>query len=261
MSDLRTRLLSDSDLRERLVAAVAPPLGGGDCLIAAGSLVQGYGNATSDLDLMVLRDAEATNDALYVSDSKFSVNIQYLDDIRLDVTEVTMGTLSEWAESINRASESSYERPSGDLETVLNNLRTGVVIYNQVVWNRVSASFPWEGWRRLIVKRCVDGYNGYAEDAAGAIDANDLGSAYFSSRKALEAAIDALIASSGSLNTKHKWRLNKLTELGLDDVRTEFERFAFPAGREAALEEAVARILLAQQLIGTVYETKDGNHA
>jgi hypothetical protein len=103
----------------------------------------------------------------------------------------------------------------------------------------------------LIRLRRESDYAGHAEDAAGAIQAEDAATALLTSRRALGSAMDCLIAALGHTNSKEKWRYRKLADLGRDDLIERCLRLECDADTspQAILAGARRRLVAAQGLV------------
>lgn len=242
----------DADVQRTLVQMLPPRFRDG-IVLASGSIVEGYGNPTSDLDLMCVTDSEEVE----YEDEQARVFRVSAD--RVIALTQSMGTsidievfTARAVEDLIREAMGGRRHPGtisiGEL-TLVNNIFAGISIGNE---DRASAwrdTLDRDGWLEVLVERGLSGYRGCSEDAQGAITVGNWWSAHYSSTAALDHAVDALSAWNGSTNAKPKWRLNRLHGLGLDDIVEQYwELIGVPASDpEGTLRAARRRLVVAQR--------------
>ncbi|MFF1659164.1 nucleotidyltransferase domain-containing protein [Streptomyces sp. NPDC058255] len=196
-----------------------------EAVFVSGSLVEGFGNENSDLDVFVL--TSSTSDAsLSETASTFDmgdclIEVDYHHDVRVD-TEIW--PIERFFEIAGRISDF----PVGDASAIIrfpdrdfdsaHRLRIGVPVRGVEVFNELRDKFDFKRLSRLLANKFVTAYEGHSEDASGAVRANDAYTAMLMSRWALGSAIDAYLASQGMTNPKEKWRFSKLVSGGHTDL-------------------------------------------
>jgi len=192
----------------------------------AGSLVEGYGNTQSDLDLFVLFEgappaADGGAAAAFDGAGVYRVDLDYADGVRVDTECWPLPTVLDIARRLNDSSAEDWTRPVSlpeELFQLVHGIRIGLPVAAPEEFTRIQAAFDWDHVCLLRYIRHLALYTGTSEDAVGAVQAGDHATALLTSREALGAATDALLAASGSTNTKPKWRFTKLRGMGRDDL-------------------------------------------
>lgn len=224
----------------------------------AGSLVEGYGNTQSDLDLFVLfagapPAAAGGVAAAFDGAGIFRVDLDYTDGVRVDTECWPLPTVLEVAQRLNESPADDWTAPVSlpeELFQLVHGIRIGLPVAAPEEFARLQGAFDWEHVCLLRYLRHMSVYTGTSEDAVGAVRAGDHGTALLTSREALGAATDALLAAAGSTNTKPKWRFTKLrgmgkAELAEDILAAELDPDPAP---EALLARAKDRLRLASDL-------------
>jgi hypothetical protein len=192
----------------------------------AGSLVEGYGNPRSDLDLFVLfegapPEAEGGAAAAFDGAGVYRTDLDYVDGVRVDTECWPMPAVLDIAKRLNELPADDWTAPVSlpeELFQLVHSIRIGLPVAAPAEFERVRAAFDWEHVCLLRYIRHMSLYTGASEDAVGAVQVGDHATALLTSREALGAAADALLAASGSTNTKPKWRFTKLRGMGMADV-------------------------------------------
>ncbi|MER6214092.1 nucleotidyltransferase domain-containing protein [Streptomyces sp. NPDC001674] len=210
-----------------------------------GSLVEGFGNSQSDLDVFVLTDGpsrrredEGTS-ATFTGD-EYRIDIDFADEVRVDTECWDIAQVRDVARRINNCSVGDWTAPA-HLESqwfqLAHGIRIGWAVREESVFEELRTSFDWGHVSHLLYCRYMLSYTGASEDTVGAISAGDAGTAMLNSRQALGFATDALLAAAGSTNIKPKWRFAKLRQLGMTE---EFERyFAAEAGGQGTDDDVL----------------------
>lgn len=225
----------------------------------AGSLVEGYGNGQSDLDLFVLFAgappvaAGGGVAAAFDGAGVYRTDLDYIDGVRVDTECWPLPAVLDIAKRLNESPAEDWTAPVSlpeELFQLVHGIRIGLPVAVPEEFERVRAAFDWEHVCLLRYLRHMSIYTGTSEDAVGAVQAGDHATALLTSREALGAAADALLAASGSTNTKPKWRFTKLRGMGLADVadRVMAAELDPDPAPEALLARAKDRLRLASDL-------------
>jgi predicted nucleotidyltransferase len=196
----------------------------------SGSLVEGFGNGNSDLDVFVIVADGLPRPALNALATRFeaddyAIDIDFQDDLRTDTEIWEISKLMDAGKSISGCGLEDWATAAILDEKIIDlahRIRIGVAVAGDDEFAAAQSAFDWERFHRVLCHRFLHDYNAQAEDAIGAIRADDFGSALIMSRIALGSGVDAMLASRGVTNPKAKWRYRKL--LALDD-RSLLERY------------------------------------
>ncbi|MFD5483313.1 hypothetical protein [Streptomyces hawaiiensis] len=196
------------------------------CVYAAGSLVRGWGNETSDLDLYVVTDDGASDEGengtpaasagvedfhpVALTPDRVPVAVPTLGDRRGDVEYWSAGQLEQLMAKISWEAYRS-ERDIG--ATVSQVERDALVKLGHAI---ALDGVPWleerqrllrsSAFGRTIAARGLDLADTFAEDALGQLGSGDAESAVLTAKLAFGYAADALLAHHGEYGTTAKWR-------------------------------------------------------
>lgn len=214
---------NDPTVQQTLYNLVLPRLQNGH-LFVGGSLVEGRGNAKSDIDLICVVDDESllsANDGAFMVNDGRSIHIGDLHGTRVDTEVVTTSYISELIASLSSGVRHPGTLDNSDI-TFMNNIVIGIAIGERERAEAWRASVAWDRWREALLERCLVFYRSASEDAQGAIAAGNWWAAHNTSLLAISSTVDALTVRGGSTNLKDKWRMDRLLEQGLDDVARDF---------------------------------------
>ncbi|MGR3765965.1 hypothetical protein [Rossellomorea sp. NS-SX7] len=190
-----------------------------DCIVyLAGSLMEGFGNSTSDIDVYVICDAipsieqdENITQSFLQSEQNLIRNVIH-EGIRLDFEYWTWNEFNKAINSLNRLNFKTneyIERISDDEYDLLHRLKFGRPIVNlekfEEVYNHID--FDNLGHYRVAVEN--ESYQGLLEDLQGAYLSEDFGSAFFLSRLFLDRVMTSYLAANGETNPNTKWLYRK----------------------------------------------------
>ncbi|HET7013243.1 MAG TPA: hypothetical protein VFI65_05005 [Streptosporangiaceae bacterium] len=187
----------------------------------AGSLVRGWGNPKSDLDVYVIT-AEPWPGARVAEEVSATAGITpvhafYVDDRRWDVEfwvdrQVDqMLEYAAWDKFESGTSKGSILTPT---EIAFANRLSKCQVIDGADWVSYRAKqFEASAMKSIIVAAALDDLDGMVEDAVGMIETGDYVSATISARYAFSTAVDALLASLGDYERQIKWRGRRLLEM------------------------------------------------
>jgi hypothetical protein len=236
---------------------------GASVAFVSGSLVEGYGNAASDLDLLLLGEERprpvsrsAGEEPAVFTFQECEIQIDFADGVRIDTELWRLADAERIADSLNAWDFSSRQAPPEYCSQFAHRVRIGLSLVAGEGFERLRARFDWDWMAVLLAGRFLESYNDLAEDATGAIQASDAGTAVLTSRWALGAAVDAHLAACGHTNAKAKWRFAKLRHLGQDDLLARYLATETDGARgdEEILAQAKQRLRLAAALAQSTQE-------
>lgn len=182
----------------------------------SGSLIEGFGNSTSDLDIFLIDDEfvrPSGKAALQSDQGDFVVDVDYVDDVRTDTEIWRTSRVVAAAEEIRSCDPLDWravvQLAQAPLE-LAHRIRTGVPLRGAQDFEELRLMFDYPRLAAILAQRFMQDYSEHSEDCVGAIHARDAGAALLNSRRALAAAADALCASHGHTNGKEKWRLHRM---------------------------------------------------
>jgi predicted nucleic acid-binding protein len=195
-----------------------------DHAFVSGSLLEGFGNGMSDLDLYIVKTGErgGSQDADHsVILEDFDVDLHHRDGLRVDVEIWTAERMRVAMSAILDCSVAAGAAVTLPPETWLqlaHRVRIGIPVVGAERFEELRSLLDARHLSRVLATWFLSAYNNSAEDAIGAIHARDHGTALLTSRLCYGAAVDATSALRGMTNPKAKWRYAKLRALGGDDL-------------------------------------------
>lgn len=221
------------------------------CVFISGSLVEGFGNATSDLDVFVITEVAITESSgILLADQSYSIEIDYLEEqLRIDTERWHIVTVRDVIATVNTTSltdwSAAWKIPEPRLQ-LAHAIRIGEPVAEAARFAEIASQFDWHKLSTLLRNRFLLQYDGFVEDCAGALQDGDHPTASQLSRWALGAAADAYLASRGLTNGKAKWRFAKLRSLDEADLYTKLVEAEMAGG--PLLEASRNRLRMAADL-------------
>lgn len=192
------------------------------CLFASGSLIRGWGNASSDLDLYVVADSQpssATGRTYQVSVLPPKIRTNHLiEGGRVwDIEYWTVGQVDQLLGMLSwEAYRSANGRPldigDNDVDFVAR-LAHGLALDGVDAFEALHGRLDQSAARFVLPTRALDEYDKYALDVQGQIDAGDLPSAVLATRVALACMTEAVLAYHGDFTVSPKWRARQMREV------------------------------------------------
>ena len=207
-------LLAKGTTLEQVVAIVQDQitLRPGDQLYVAGSLVEGLGNDTSDIDLFLVSERDIslkqTGPAIIMHCGRAAIDLEcwhpnqvkaLLDKVPSNVDVTTADHRPSLAWSV------------GDIER-LHRLASFQLVWGEDRWLSTSFVDP-SLLAQLVFSRCLAICDAVHIDLVGASRVNDLDQTLLLSNKLLGHCVDALSAAFGQTNPAEKWRLARLRKV------------------------------------------------
>lgn len=222
----------------------------------SGSLVRGWGNPTSDLDVIVVAGAGGipqTNGSrpATVTPGRLPVHSFYVGERRW---EVEYWTLAQVAELLDAVSWERAEAGQVDLDkftradiAFAQRLPHGVVVEGEDWAAEHANAFGESALRSLVAERALEEYDRLTEDVVGMIAADDPYSAALSARLAFGYVVEALLAHHGEYSEQVKWRARRMlavepAELAFDDYWEIETMRAYTPATAADWAESVLRL-------------------
>jgi hypothetical protein len=169
-----------------------------------GSLVEGFGNALSDLDILVI----VSNESDYtVLPPENPINK------RIDVEVIEHAEVDSAVSHLNSMDISGKGFPgimTEDELTVLHRLCIGIPFFNPEKARTIQESIDCTTLAKYITIYFQAHFRRMVEDAVGALQSEDFTTAFFNARTAFGYAVDTYLAFHGETNIRAKWRVKKL---------------------------------------------------
>lgn len=248
-----------------------------DVVVLSGTLLEGYGNLYSDLDLYVIGERlpskvpDLPNRRIIGEDGRVRrVNdvLTNCADILLDVQYYTFRELDSIARSLNALYQESMQSTRTfrrtlhhEDEDLIHKLLTGKVLQNSDTGFDARRTFDPETFCFLKYRNEVGGYPEF-RDLVGSWTSGDLDTCLYNTRAYLISQVSGMMFLAGNTNPRPKWFVRRLGSLdaaysGLRDgvMFWMYNARRTDSQKRAAVEEACALIdetySHARRLLGT----------
>lgn len=192
------------------------------CAFATGSLVRGWGNATSDLDVVVISEQPWTSTTgattpVLLDPPALQWEHTRLGDLPLEVEYWTVAQLDECLGKFAPADKPVGAKPwvglSHDERSFLERIPYGRPLAGDAHVEHYRQQFFASTFTHSFLCSSFDTMDGFVEDAIGQAEAGDVRSAVLSVRLAFGHCIDALLADAGQYGSRWpKWQARRFAE-------------------------------------------------
>ncbi len=194
-----------------------------DRIVFSGSIVEGFGNKTSDIDLYVFLPKPSNVGKFTPVGNTGFYSTTIGGRSRIDITYIDGSLWSSLNTKLDNFSEYDENREFIEPEALecLHRMTFGVVVADKV--GAVEWRPSRQSLQRYIVAIMIEKANSYKQDSIGAHDAGDIETAIACERLRVRCLYDALLAANGLTNTRfEKWRIAKLRRLANQPLLAEY---------------------------------------
>jgi len=220
------RTTADLPSREEVVGKY-PAFADAVSIYAAGSVVQGWGHANSDLDLYVISDEhldfgaglEAFERHVSTQDPVIHIVLGEFGPFRADMELWLTGQIDEL---IGRFSGNMPDQEAPELDKteqdMLYRLASGSPLHGGEWWQRQRAALLdsryglWLAENRKLIAET------FLEDVGGLLISGDLETAVLAGHEAFTGALEALLAVRGDYCVNRKWLYRRLLAMDLKEI-------------------------------------------
>lgn len=171
-----------------------------------GSLAEGFGNETSDVDVYIVHDDLET----VFNPKRKSIVI---DGTRYDYQYYSWDWFNKTIDKLNKLNfktEDYLERLTEKECDLLHRFKHGIPLLNEEMFNDTYGSVHFDNLAFYQVVRLSESYSNSVEDIQGAYESKDWGTAFFRVRSLLETVVTSFLSSKGETNPKSKWLYRKI---------------------------------------------------
>jgi predicted nucleotidyltransferase len=202
------------------------------CVWVSGSLVRGWGNARSDLDVYVIAEerttaAAPTTEVVALDPPGVPVKALYIGDRRLDIEYWLDDQVDQLLGKLTWAALEDAGGAGEDLTRTewvfLDRISYGVSVHESGIdWlHRRRKQLRASACQSVRTAHCLTLADHFVEDALGQLDADDLRSATLSATMAFRSTIEGLLASHGRICAAEKWRARQMSEVEPPEITLE----------------------------------------
>jgi predicted nucleotidyltransferase len=194
-------------------------------VFVAGSLVRGWGNAASDLDVYVIGGERPDGPGLSRAPVVLRPDTVPIRTMQVGerTWEIEYWTRDQVEQIFDKISWAEFDRnqTAGDLlsgyeRAFLERLSHAVGVTGEDWLTENRDRLRRSALGPILVSRALGEVDRLIEDAVGQLESGDLHSAVLSARLALGFAVDALLATCGEYNQSPKWRARCLRAVEQD---------------------------------------------
>lgn len=181
----------------------------------SGSLVEGFGNPGSDIDVFVIGDHGPVGE-LVIHKARFSITIHFLGKRRVDFeswSEAHVADLARRLSEVHLGQEFVAEKLDVVEELFVHRIRIGLPLANPERFAALRRRFDFDLFRGYLVQQSIHRIDGAIEDLLGMLEADDRDTAIFRARDLVSLTCDAFCHQAGNTNPLPKWRLRVLRAL------------------------------------------------
>lgn len=200
-----------------------------ECIFSytAGSLAEGFGNSTSDIDVYVILNDHPNYENIQKQAKINADKIDYLigqessdvvfnfvyKKVRYDVTYMSLKKVNKVLKRIEEIDYNSDEKIislSSYEKDWIHRLKYSQNLTVDSVFNKFKEKIDFKKFNYFMASFESDGYSSILEDLQGAYSSRDYGTAYFLVKKLSDVALNAYLAINGETNPSFKWTYRKL---------------------------------------------------
>ncbi len=203
----------------------------------SGSLVEGFGNTSSDVDIFVVDDSEPVGD-LVVRKDVCTIAIHLLEHRRADFEywrPAVVESIRQKLAAIQPGEEFVAEKLAPIEELFVHRLLIGKPLAAEEAFAELRDSFDAERFRSYLVQQAIHRADGALDDLGGMLEDDDLLTPLLRARDLVSFALDAYAHDRGNTNTLPKWRAKIVARLPDDErsraVARDYWRLQFPTDR------------------------------
>lgn len=184
----------------------------GDIAYVSGSVIEGFGNPHSDLDLFVLKPTIDHVEAQFIY-ARYRIQIQIIQNKRFDVEYhrfADLEALLKLARDFNVDNLNHMESLDPKTIDFLHRLRIALPLYGEKELRSAQTSIHVENLCASLKNWRIRSYNAHLMDCTGMLAIGDLDTAVLWARQTLCDAVDVCLAVHLDTNPTEKWRSRKI---------------------------------------------------
>jgi len=214
-----------------------------DIAYVSGSVIEGFGNPHSDLDIFVIKNRIEHCEAQFRY-SDYLIHIVHIHNTRFDIEYHSMEKVQTYLEIANSFNESSLECTENlniSKLDFLHRMRIARPLYGADRLLELQKAIPVEKVCACLKHWRIRSFNAHLMDCTGMLEIGDLDTCVMWARQTLCDAIDVCLAVHLDTNPVEKWRFRKLERIYGTDSEM-YQRFRDLMTRGVPFEERKAFI-------------------
>jgi hypothetical protein len=220
-----------------LLALEGLPRNTTDSVYASGSVVEGFGNSRSDIDIFVVGDGRPRDSGVVIEKEQFAISIHFLGKRRVDFEYWPVQQMHAIAARLNgiHVGEDFVADKLAPVEKLLiHRLKVAIPLCNPAQLSNLQSQIDWPRFQAYLVQEATHRIDGAIEDVWGMMETGRLLDATLRARDIAGFAADAGRFAQGETNPLEKWRAAALTRLSqrrgaaMTDLMNTFVALEFP---------------------------------
>ncbi|MGQ7871534.1 nucleotidyltransferase domain-containing protein [Bacillus sp. 1A] len=188
-------------------------------IYVAGSLVEGFGNESSDVDMFVITEdmpkieTSEERPEVLVNIGSYTIHNILEGGIRYDIEYHTIENFGEIVRKLNTIKydgETLSNRLTDQEFDFLHRLKDALPIENEELFYSYLKNINFSNLKLYKAILHLEEFGGLLEDANGAFQSGDFGSSFIMLNILLDSAINGFISMHGETNPKNKWIYRKI---------------------------------------------------
>ncbi|MGE9753186.1 nucleotidyltransferase domain-containing protein [Bacillus inaquosorum] len=186
----------------------------------SGSIMEGFGNETSDIDVYVVvdgslevKESEKFKGRSIINEDDHVINNFIHQGLRFDYEYITC---KKWFQIIKKVEKleignTGSAKLSSDEYDLLHRLKYANPILNKANFLKIQDSIDFQKLDLYIASVKSETYSNLLEDVEGALLSKDIKTAFIMTRLLIDETLNAFLAAFGETNPKNKWIFKKLS--------------------------------------------------
>jgi Nucleotidyltransferase domain len=199
-----------------LLALEGLPRNATDSVYASGSVVEGFGNSRSDIDIFVVGDGRPCDSGVLIEKEQFTISIHFLGKRRVDFEYWPVEQIHVIAARLNciHVGDDFVADKLAPVEKLfIHRLKVAIPLCNPIQLSNLKSRFDWQRFQGYLVQEATHRIDGAIEDVWGMMETGRLLDATLRARDIAGFAADAGRFAQGETNPLEKWRAAALTRL------------------------------------------------
>ncbi|CAG7915102.1 hypothetical protein SSCS72_02923 [Mammaliicoccus sciuri] len=211
--------MNKEQVNEIILKSIKIPISDDVIIYKAGSIMEGFGNKSSDIDVYIICKLKDINNEIshseesVISKDDTYINNFFIENIRYDIEYWDIDKVRNTIEKLNNfnfKNDIYSDRLSKDEIDFIHRIKFGVPVINTVAFNKFKSNFNFNNLSKIQVLEHTEQFEGYLEDIEGALISKDLGTVYTLTKLILEEVTSSYLSSVGETNPSRKWLYRKM---------------------------------------------------
>lgn len=178
----------------------------------AGSLVEGIGNSSSDVDVYIVVEELANHSEFVTETEQYKINVVYRSDRRIDYEMWSWAAVSELADKldsldVNSVNNNVLDSFSENEIDFIHRIFHSFTISNEIKVNSIQSIFDRKKFNEYMLENKRIYLDDAFDDTVGMLEEGHVKSAVQRGQYTLGCAVDMFLYSLGYTNTKEKHRI------------------------------------------------------